>query len=106
MLYELRFYEILPGKMPNYHGRQDAAMKALEKLGVKTIGVWTQDVGTSNQLVYLLAFQDAAHRDRAWAEFGKDPGWQKALAESERDGPVVARLVNHLLKPTPYSPLK
>ena len=106
MIYELRFYEILPGKMPNYHGRQDAAIKALEKLGVKTIGVWTEDVGMSGTVVYMLAFEHMAHRERAWAAFGNDPAWQRAVAESERDGPVVGRLVNRILRPTAFSPLK
>jgi hypothetical protein len=54
----------------------------------------------------MLAFDDLAHREKAWNAFGSDPDWIKARAETEKDGPIVARVHNMLLRPTSYSPLK
>ncbi|MCH8206482.1 MAG: hypothetical protein IH956_05700 [Chloroflexi bacterium] len=38
------------------------------------------------------------------AAFNSDPEWLRLVAESEADGPLVARVFNSLLKPTDYSP--
>lgn len=106
MIYELRFYEILPGRAPAFTGRQDVAVKLLDKHGAKVVGAWTQDVGTSNEIVYMIAFKDMAHRDQVWTAFLGEPDWKKSVAESEKDGPIVAKLVNSILRPTAYSPLQ
>ena len=54
----------------------------------------------------LLAYDDANDRMEKWASFQSDPEWQKARAESEKQGPLVAQVENKLLTPTPYSPLQ
>ena len=53
----------------------------------------------------MLAFEDMGHRQRAWAEFGADPEWQRVRAESEREGPLVHHIENRLMTPTDFSPL-
>jgi hypothetical protein len=35
-----------------------------------------------------------------------DPDWHRVRAESEKDGPIVARVRNELWRPTPYSPMQ
>ena len=61
---------------------------------------------TSTELTYLLAFEDAGQRERAWESFRNDPEWQKVRAASEEDGLIVKNVRNQLLNPTPYSPLQ
>lgn len=107
MIYELRCYEVVPGRMPAMHARfQTHTVGFFAKHGIRVIGFWDAVVGTSNVLNYLLAFDDLAHRERAWAAFMADPDWQRVRQESERDGPIVARVRNELWRPTPYSPLQ
>jgi len=107
MIYEWRVYEILPGKMANINNRfANITLKLFQKHGIKVIGFWEAVVGTSNTLYYMLAFEDMAHREKAWNAFASDPAWIKARAESERDGPIVSRVHNMLLRPTSYSPLQ
>ncbi len=60
----------------------------------------------TNTLYYMLAFDDVAHLDSAWKNFREDPEWQRVVAETERDGPLVTRLTNMILTPTDYSPMK
>ena len=108
MIYELRTYEAEPGKMMALQGRfRDHTMKLFERHGLKVIGFWTYaHGGWSNQLVYLLAFEDMADRDAKFAAFGADPDWQRAREESESDGPLVTRIRSDLMRPTDYSPLQ
>ena len=71
------------------------------------IGFWQTVVGPSNhELTYLLAFEDTAHREMAWATFMSDPAWIKAKAESEINGPLVADVANRILAPVSFSPLQ
>jgi hypothetical protein len=76
------------------------------KHGIAVVGFWEAVVGTSNVLHYLVRFDDLGHRERAWAAFGADPEWQRVRAESERDGPIVARIRNEIWRAVPYSPMQ
>jgi hypothetical protein len=63
-------------------------------------------VGISNRLTYMLAFEDLAHREKAWATFAADEERLKEFAVTEKDGPLVARVENKILRPTGYSPMQ
>ena len=107
MIYEMRIYEAMPGKLPALNQRfANVTLKLFEKHGLKSVGYWTEDVGTSNTLVYILAFDDMAQRERAWSAFRADPERAQAFAQTEADGPLVARITNRILRPTDYSPLQ
>ncbi|MFH1559869.1 MAG: NIPSNAP family protein [Chloroflexota bacterium] len=107
MIYELRIYEAMPGKMQALNQRfANITMKYFGKHGINTVGFWTEDIGTSNTLVYMLAFDDLAHRERAWSAFRADSERLQLFAETEREGPLVARVINRILRPTDYSPMQ
>jgi hypothetical protein len=106
-VFEYRVYQVVPGRLPALHRRfGEITLPLFQKHGIAVVGFWDTVVGTSNQLHYLLRFDDLAHRERAWAGFTTDPDWTKARAESERDGPLVVEVHNQLWRPTPYSPLQ
>ena len=107
MIYELRIYDAAPGKLGVLNDRfAKITLGYFEKHGIKSIGYWTDVVGVSGRLTYLLAFQDLAHRESAWAAFMADPERQQAFAETEKDGPLVARIENKIMRATAYSPLQ
>ena len=108
MIYEYRVYETLPGMLPALHARfRDHTTKIFERHGIKNIGYWTSEVGDfSDRLIYIVAFEDAGQRQRAWESFRNDPEWQKVRADSEANGLIVKRVLNTLLAPTDYSPLQ
>ena len=107
MIYELRVYDAVLGKLPALNERFDKiTLGYFEKHGIKVIGFWTDEIGTNNRLTYMLAFEDEGHREKAWAAFRADPERVKLFAERERDGPLVAKINNTLMRPTSYSPLK
>jgi hypothetical protein len=105
MIYELRTYTCLPGKMPIVLKRFETATLGLfRKHGIKHGPLFTVAVGDDNlQIKYILEWESLAQRDKAWTDFRNDPGWAQALAESEKDGPVVARISNELLTALPFS---
>lgn len=107
MIYELRVYDAVPGKLPALNERfEKITLGYFEKYGTKVVGFWTDEVGTSNRLTYLLAFEDAGQRERAWTAFRADQERAAAFAETERDGPLVARVTNTIMRPTSYSPMQ
>lgn len=107
MIYGNRAYYVMPGKMPALHERfSKVTMPLFKRHRMQVVGFWETVIGESNELVYILAFEDLAHRERAWQAFYADPEWQKARRASEAGGPLIERIVNKIWKPTPYSPLK
>jgi hypothetical protein len=108
MIHELRVYRCLPGRLPVLNRRfETVTLKLWEKHGIRPVGFWTTTVGESNQdLTYLLEWKDLAERERVWAAFQADAEWQKARADSENDGPIVAQITNSILQPTAYSRLR
>ena len=108
MIYELRVYRTIPGRLPALLSRfQNHTLKLWEKHGIRQAGFWTTLVGESNNdLTYLLAWESLAEREQKWNKFATDPEWVAARAESEKDGPIVAHAENSILTPTAYSKLK
>jgi hypothetical protein len=108
MMYELRVYYCVPGRLPNLLKRFDTiTLKLWEKHGIKQAGFWTVLVGDSNQaLYYLLQWESMADREKKWNVFQADPAWISARAETEKDGPIVAKVVNSFLQPTSFSSVK
>lgn len=107
MIYELRIYEAMPGKLPELHDRfSKHTLGFFKKYGIRVIGFWTEEIGTSNKLVYMLSFESLADREKLWSAFQADVDWQRLRAETEKNGPLVSRVHNTILRPTPYSPLR
>ena len=108
MIYELRIYRTLPGRLPNLLARfQNHTLRIWEKHGIRQAGFWTTLVGESNnELTYLLAWESLAERETKWAAFMADPEWHAIRGESEKDGPIVAILSNQILAPTAFSAVK
>src|SRR5476649_1350766 len=77
MIYELRVYRCLPGRLPAMLNRfANVTIKLWEKHGIKQAGFWTTLVGESNsELTYMLAWESLAEREKKWAAFGADPEW-------------------------------
>ena len=108
MIYELRVYHCVPGRLPDLLKRFDTiTLKLWEKHGIRQAGFWTTLVGESNQdLIYFLQWETLADREQKFTAFGADPEWLKARAETEKNGPIVASISNSFLAPTSFSSVK
>jgi len=108
MIYELRVYRALPGRMPALLKRfETKTLKIWKRLGIRQAGFWTTMIGPSHlELVYMLAWESLEERQRKWDEFQADPEWLLAWAESEKDGIIVGNVASSLLNPTKFSALQ
>jgi hypothetical protein len=108
MIYEMRVYRAVPGRMPALLNRfQNATLELWEKHGIKQVGFWTTLVGESNMdLTYMLAWESLAERERKWNAFMADTAWTSKRGDSEKDGPIVANIASSFLTPTAFSAMK
>ena len=108
MIYEMRVYRCLPGRLPVLLKRfENVTLKLWEKHGIRPAGFFTTLIGESNQeLTYMLAWESLAEREKKWNAFQSDPDWISARASSEADGQIIANIVSQLLVPTAFSSVK
>ena len=108
MIYEMRVYHCLPGRLPALLKRfETITLDIWKRHGIRQAGFWTVLVGESNQdLVYLLAWESMAERERIWNGFMSDPEWIAKRAETERDGQIAASITNSFLQPTSFSAVR
>jgi len=66
MIYELRTYHTLPGRMPALLKRfETRTLKIWERMGIRQLGFWRTTVGPSHlELVYILVWDSLAERER------------------------------------------
>ncbi|MEK9921712.1 MAG: NIPSNAP family protein [Alphaproteobacteria bacterium] len=108
MIYELRVYHAMPGKMPELLNRFDTITLGIwERHGIRPAGFWTVLVGESNQdLYYMLAWESLAEREQKWGAFMADQEWVSKRAETEKNGALISGYSNSFLQPTSFSTVK
>ncbi len=106
MIYEMRTYEAVPGKLRALVDRfANVTNDLFLKYGFRPVGYWTESIGENDKFHYMLAWESDEERLAKFAEFRLDPDRAKAFAESEKDGPLVARISNRIWVGTFFSPL-
>lgn len=108
-VFELRTYYAHPGKMQALHARfRDHTCKLFEKHGMTLIGFWSpiDAKQADDKMLYILAYPSKEAAAKSWKDFQNDPDWKTAKANSEKDGPLVAKVESGYMNPTDYSALK
>ena len=105
MIYELRTYRCVPGRMAALLSRfQNETLRIWEKHGIRQAGFWTTLIGKSTQeITYMLVWDSMAGRERRWGAFLADPEWIAVVAKTEKDGQLVESISSQLLAPTTFS---
>jgi NIPSNAP len=105
MIYELRVYHCVPGRLPDLIKRFDTLTLPLwKKHGIQQAGFWTTLIGPSNQdLTYMLKWESLDDRAKRFGGFAADPEWIAGRAETEKNGQIVASITNTILQPTTFS---
>jgi len=108
MIYELRVYHCMPGKLQALVQRfQNVTCRLFEKHGIQQVGYWTTAIGESSQdFVYMLQWDSLDERGRRFTAFQSDPEWVSERAKSEQGGPLVESITNSILMPTSFSKAK
>jgi hypothetical protein len=107
MLYELRKYEVMPGKVPALLDRfATFTTRKWKEYGVRLVGFWAPDVGGHNhQVIYILGWESLEERTKNFGAWQASPERAAKWAETEKDGPLVRRVNNLLMQPTDFSQL-
>lgn len=93
-IYELRTYTAAEGKLDNVVARfRDHTVRIFDRHHMKSVGYWLPSEGplAGKALVYILEHTNREDARKNWAEFSADPEWQKVKAESEKNGPILAK---------------
>ena len=107
MIYELRSYDVVPGRMPAMNARfKNHTMGLFGKHGIEVVGFWEVVVGTSNVLHYIVRFDDLGTASAPGRLSGAIPSGSASAPSPSKDGPIVARVRNEIWRPAPYSPMQ
>lgn len=109
-VFELRRYEsnnssTLARKIKMFN---DAEIKIFKRLGMQPVFFGETMIGTRMpNLVYMLAFENLAAREKLWQAFGADPEWQKLRSlPGNADAEIVSNISNAILRPLPFSDIR
>ena len=109
-IFELRTYEsntsaTLQRKIKMFG---DGEIAIFQRLGMMPVFFGETRFGRNvPSLTYMLAFDDLAHRETLWNNFGKDPEWNKMrVLPGLSDAEIVSNISNTILRPLPYSQVK
>jgi NIPSNAP len=108
MIYELRIYRCVPGRMPALLSRfENWTLPIWERHGIRQAGFWTTLIGRSiRDITYMLVWDSLAEREKRWDAFLADPEWAAVVLETEADGQLVEDISSQLLAPVAFSIVK
>ena len=100
MIYDLRTYTLLPGKVAEAMALYQAeGWPELSKWKQNLIGYFVSDIGSLNQVVHLWAYEGLDQRDKCRAAMQADPAWQTYLAKNR---PLMVSQETRLMKCAPF----
>lgn len=105
MLYELREYIAVPGRLSALVDRfNETAIPLFKKHQMELVYIGRTWIGENSfgELVYALRFSSVDEMDRKWTAFMEDPDWVAAETASESEGPLIQVLKRRLLDPGPF----
>ncbi len=106
MVYELRIYHALEGKLNDLVARfRDHTDQLFKKHGMRSLAYWTptDDPLKGRTLVYILAHPSREAATANWKAFQDDPAWQSVKAKSEENGKLVEKIDSTYMELTDFS---
>jgi NIPSNAP len=107
VVYELRIYHVLPGKMDALVGRfRDHTMKLFANHGMKSLAYWSamDEPAKSSTFIYILEHPNREAAEANWKAFRDDPEWKSVKAKTEENGQLVEKVDSTFMTLTDFSP--
>jgi len=102
MIYELRTYNLMPGKVAEAMALYQAeGWPELAKWQKNLIGYFTSDISSLNQIVHLWKFESHDARDHQWTTLRATPAFAAFGAKLR---PMLLSQDNKILKSAPWGP--
>jgi hypothetical protein len=107
MVYELRIYHVIPGKMESVVARlREYTIKLFANHGIKSVAYWTalDEPVKNSTLFYILEHPSREAAAANWKAFHDDPEWKSVKAKSEENGKLLEKIDSTFLTLTDFSP--
>lgn len=92
MIYELRIYTILPGRIDAIRERfSDHTLGIFARLGMQVCDFW-EDLEEQPKLYYTMKYESMEERTRQWETFSQDKEWNEVKQNPSR----MEKLLNTL----------
>ncbi|WP_219834210.1 NIPSNAP family protein [Paenibacillus sp. R14(2021)] len=99
MLYELRIYDVHPGKMQTIRDRfRDHVIALFAKHDMRITLFWEDAEEVNNRLYYVVEHDDMDARNLNYERFRADPEWIEVKRVSEQGGPIVKKQESIFMK--------
>lgn len=102
MIYEMRTYQVLPGKAGEFLTMYQAQGLPIISRYARLIGCWTKESGVLNSTVFIWAYDDLGHRASQRAKLMQDPQWTAFVPSML---PYLVHQESVFLNPASFSPL-
>lgn len=103
MIYELRIYHVVPGRMQDLLGRfRDHNLRLFPKYDLKITNFWVNADEAVNEFYYVLEHQDLATREKHFQAFMEDPEWVEIRKQTENDGPLYETIDEIYMRTAPF----
>lgn len=101
MIYEMRTYEVGPGKAPEFLAFYEAEGLGIITKYAKLIGCWVKESGTLNSVVFIWAYDDFGHRTSQRAKLMQDADWKLFVPKML---PYLVHQESIFMNPAAFSP--
>lgn len=107
VIFELRTYHCEPAHVDRFIERcRTQTLPLWREHDVHLVGFWRTMIGSTMDVVYMLAWRDLHHYETAWRAFQSDERWLRIKSESEAEtGQWVWGIDTTFLSPEEFSPL-
>ena len=103
MIYELRTYQVQPGKVPEFlNVYREKGLPIITRYA-KLVGCWSKESGVLNSVVFLWDYDDFGSRSQQRAKLGADPQWQAFVPSIF---PYLVHQESVFMLPASFSPLQ
>jgi hypothetical protein len=103
MIYEMRTYQVQPGKAAEFLGMYREQGLPLISRYAKLVGCWTKESGVLNSVVFIWAYDDFGHRTSQRAKLAQDREWVAFVPSML---PYLVHQESVFLNPAAFSPLQ
>jgi hypothetical protein len=106
MIFELRVYHVLPGKLNDLVARfRDHTDALFAQHGMKSVAYWMplDEPQKSNTFIYILQHPSREAAAANWKSFQADPAWVSVKEKSEANGKLVEKIDSTFMELTDFS---
>ena len=100
MIYELRLYTVVPGRLEDNLDRfENHLPRIMGRNGITNVGRWVAVAGPhAPMLIYMMVYDDLDQRERQWAGFYADDEWWALRKRTNAGSQMVDRFDLFFLK--------